>query len=229
MRPVRHAIIVSGGTGARFGNRIPKQFHRLGNRPVLLWSVETFLGMDGFASMVVVSHPDWMERTGDSLKSCKDRKCGIHVAAGGSRRQDSCLNGLNALEAEDGDLVLIHDAARPLVTSELIGRVIRAAATVGAAVPVIASPDSLANQSDGIITSYIDRSAVVCIQTPQGFQLGKIRAAHIHAHATGSPESTDDGSMVLAAGFPVACVPGDPRNIKITSLDDLKTAESLLA
>jgi 2-C-methyl-D-erythritol 4-phosphate cytidylyltransferase len=225
-----HALIVAGGTGTRFNGISPKQFALLKEREILLWSVETFLGVPGLRSLTIVSHPDWIQQTRDLIKKITHKvTVPVKMVAGGERRQDSCVNGLTALPGTGSDLVLIHDAARPLVDRDLIMRIVTTTSATGAAVPVIAPLDSLAYSSNNIITAYLDRSTVSCIQTPQGFHLDKIRAAHDEMRQKPSVPFTDDGSVMVAAGYPVVCVQGSPKNIKITTKEDLFRAEQFVS
>jgi 2-C-methyl-D-erythritol 4-phosphate cytidylyltransferase len=136
-------------------------------------------------------------------------------------------NGLEGLKAEIGDIVLIHDGARPLVTQELIERVVDAARETGAAVPAVPLDDTIKEAEKNRVVRTLDRSRLFRVQTPQGFALGLLQKALERAKAEGA-EGTDEASLVERLGLPVALVPGDPRNIKITSPLDLTMAEAFL-
>jgi 2-C-methyl-D-erythritol 4-phosphate cytidylyltransferase len=135
--------------------------------------------------------------------------------------------GVEGLKAESGDLVLVHDGARPLVTQDLIERIIDAARETGAAVPAIPLDDTIKEAEKDRVVRTLDRSRLFRIQTPQGFALGLLQRALERAQAEGA-EGTDEASLVERLGLPVALVPGDPRNLKITSPLDLTMAEAFL-
>lgn len=145
------------------------------------------------------------------------------VCAGGERRQESVQNGLAALGGVS--LVAIHDGARPLVSPELIERCYAGAAAYGAAVPGVQVRDTLKRVSgDGWIVETVDRAALWGVQTPQAFRMDLL----LEAYAALQGEVTDDASVVEALGRPVKIVPGDPRNLKLTTREDLVVARALL-
>ncbi len=195
------AVVVAAGSGSRFGG--PKHLAMLGPRRVVDWSVGA---MARVSSGVVV--------VGDVA----DVPSSIPVVAGGSTRSESVRAGLAAV-GPDATHVLIHDAARPLVPEAVVDRVVNALADgASAVVPVVAVVDSL-RLTDG---ASVDRSQFVAVQTPQGFELDTIMAAH----GTGS-EATDDATLVDELGVPVCHVEGHPQNLKITRPADLATAVAL--
>jgi 2-C-methyl-D-erythritol 4-phosphate cytidylyltransferase/2-C-methyl-D-erythritol 2,4-cyclodiphosphate synthase len=148
---------------------------------------------------------------------------------GGATRQDSVRLGLESLEASAPDLVLIHDAARPLLSAALVDRVLDALGTAEAALPVLPVTDTLKRiDAGGLAASGPDRGGLARAQTPQGFRLGAILRAHRAVHAAGA-SYTDDAAVAEAAGLAVACVPGEERNLKVTVPDDLTLAGLLLA
>jgi len=145
---------------------------------------------------------------------------------GGPRRQDSVLNGLKAVDPAS-DVVLIHDAARPLVSPDLIRRVIRAAWRLGGAVPGVPVGDTIKRVTrGGRIRATLDRSELRAVQTPQGFRRGVLEAAYAAGH--GRKDATDDAQVVERAGRRVEVVEGNSENFKITSKFDLKRAEDYL-
>ncbi len=143
---------------------------------------------------------------------------------GGDRRRDSVASGLAAIP-DDAGLVLIHDAARPLVTSQLVRTVIDRLliGDVAGVVPAVAVRDTLKRVSGDIVVETVDRADLVAVQTPQGFDLATLRAAH----AAPGRDATDDASMVEAIGGTIAIVDGDPANLKVTYPEDLALAEAL--
>ncbi len=203
------SVIVAGGSGARFGAM--KQLEMLGHQRILDWAIQAMEVCDG--GTVVVAPAEYVEEISASLESA------ILVVAGGASRAESVRAGLRALPAE-ATHVLVHDAARPLTTTELVNRVVGALeAGADAAVPVVPVTDTL-RTIDG---DPVDRSGYVAVQTPQGFDLGVLRAAH-----SGGGEATDDATLVSRNGGTVVHVDGDVRNIKITVSQDIPIAEALL-
>jgi 2-C-methyl-D-erythritol 4-phosphate cytidylyltransferase len=145
------------------------------------------------------------------------------VVAGGSTRAASVRAGLDAVPA-DAEVVVVHDAARPLAGADLFRAVVEALVPgVDAAVPGLAVADTVKQVADGRVVSTLDRSALVAVQTPQAFRAGRLRSAHL-----AGAEATDDAALVEAAGGTVVVVPGDPRNIKLTAPSDLVVLEALL-
>lgn len=201
------AVIVAGGSGTRFGR--PKQLAALGDRRVIDHAIDPFRGR--CAGVVVVGS----DELGSASSLGVDR-----VAVGGATRSASVRHGL-ALVPPPATHVLVHDAARPLVGSDIVDRVIEAlAGGARAVVPVVPVTDTL-RTVDGMPA---DRDRLRAVQTPQGFEL----AALLDAHGRGG-DATDDATVVQQAGIPVVHVDGSPRNLKITFPHDLAIAEALLA
>ncbi len=199
------AIVVAAGSGTRFGRL--KQLDPLGPKRVLDWSVEA---MPSPQRTIIVVPADQIETI----------KLPSHtVVCGGATRSASVRAGLAALPAS-ATHVLIHDGARPLVSPAVVERVVEALKIADGAIPVIPVTDTL-RRHDG---SPVDRSELVAVQTPQGFLVSILLAAH-----TSGDDATDDAGLVTAAGGVVVHVDGDPRNIKVTVPSDLKVAEALLA
>ena len=214
------AIIVAAGSGRRFGS--PKQIALLRGRPVLAWSLDVFESHPRIGAIVVVL-PD--EKLGRDLKV--GHKKITAVVTGGKQRQDSVFAGLLRVDPRRTAIVLVHDGARPLVTAEIIDRVIEGAEKKGAAVPVLALDDTVKEIKRGAVVRTFDRETLVRVQTPQGFALDLLQRALDRARADGF-YGTDDAVLVERLGAPVAAVRGDPKNIKITSPGDIRTAEALL-
>ncbi|HEX6463522.1 MAG TPA: 2-C-methyl-D-erythritol 4-phosphate cytidylyltransferase [Vicinamibacterales bacterium] len=205
------AIIAAAGAGRRLGADRPKQLLDIGGRTMLEHSTSAFLGHPRVSDVIVVV-PDAMVIPG------------ARVVRGGPRRQDSVANGFDAVPP-DADVVLIHDAARPFVTADLIGRTIDAAATHGAAIAALQSRDTVKRVSrDGVITDTISRDEIYLAQTPQGFRRDVLAKA-IAVGRSGA-EATDEAMLAERAGFKVHVVDGDPGNVKITTEDDLAAARS---
>ena len=214
------AVIVAAGEGRRFGG--PKQFALLGGRPLIERCIEKFEGHGGVDTIILVL-PDAL--MGEDLGR-RFRKIAA-IVAGGPRRQDSVRNGLSAVRRSGRDIVLIHDGARPLVASDLIGRIIEETTRSGAAVPVLALADTVKEVREGGILGTHDRSVLYRAQTPQGFFYEILEEALAAAEREGFV-GTDEASLVERTGRRIAAVAGDPRNIKITTPLDVRIAEALL-
>ena len=210
-------IILAAGRGERFGG--PKVFAELGGVPVLLHSVRAFLSSHVVQELVVVAQPT-MEPQVVALLEALDFP--VRVVPGGKRRRDSALAGVEEAKSE---YVLIHDAARPLVTPELIRRVLRAAEEHGAAVPVIPVVDTLRYVENGFLSGKsVSRTGLFAMQTPQAFRRDLLLSALREA----DEELPDDAEALLRRGIPVAAVPGDSKNLKITYPEDLLLLARLL-
>lgn len=210
------AIIVAAGRGLRAGGGVPKQWRDLGGRAVLDRSLAAFRDSGLVTRIVVVLHPDEFDR----LPAAPD----LILTAGGTNRADSVRAGLEALVSFAPAHVLIHDAARPLVSAALIGRVLAALATHPGAVPALAVTDALWRGTGGAVAQAVLRDGLYRAQTPQGFRFDAILAAH-RAHPGGA---ADDVAVALAAGLAVAIVAGDEDNLKLTEAGDFARALRLI-
>jgi 2-C-methyl-D-erythritol 4-phosphate cytidylyltransferase/2-C-methyl-D-erythritol 2,4-cyclodiphosphate synthase len=216
------AIIAAGGRGARFGGDRPKQLQTLGGRPILQRSVDAFLHSDRITDIVVALPP---QLAADPPAYLRGAAKPIAIVEGGGRRQDSVANAF-ARAAERADIVAVHDAARPLVTAEVIARTIDAAAEHGAAIAALPATDTVKRgDARRVIVDTIPRTEIYLAQTPQTFRTAVLRDALALA---GSDDATDEAMLAERAGHPVRLVDGDPRNFKITTPDDLEAAERIL-
>jgi 2-C-methyl-D-erythritol 4-phosphate cytidylyltransferase len=228
------AIIVAAGAGVRMGTRRPKAFLDLAGRPMVEHSLRTFQDHERVTAIVLMVPPG-MEDDARSLAVPFPKVAA--VTGGGARRQDTVVMGLRAARALAGpgggeSLVLVHDAARPLVPAGLITAVLDAAARTGASFPGLAPCDTIREVLAGSPESAVlagrtmPRERLVMVQTPQGFRMAVLERAHA---AAGDQAVSDDAALVLALGEPVEVVPGSERNFKITSAHDLQRASALLA
>ena len=222
MLPLRPcgAVIVAAGNASRMGG-IDKVMAPLGGEPMLTRTVRAFQECDAVKQIVVVTRPDLLMEVSRLCESMDKVKA---IMVGGKSRQESVWLGLNALPRDVG-LVAIHDGARPLVSVQLIDRVIRAAHSYSAAAPAIPVKDTIKEVQGGIITATPVRSALRAVQTPQVFDYDLLRAALKKAEGQ---ELTDDCAAVERLGMSVKIVEGEERNLKITTPLDLKIAELLL-
>lgn len=210
------ALIVAAGRGTRAGGEVPKQWQMLGFTRVIDRTLAAFQNHPRVDRVAVVLHPDDMDHADAFVQQ------GITVATGGAERAASVRNGLAAIH--NSTHVLIHDAARPCVSAAVISGVIDALATGQGAAPGLAVTDALWRGAEGRISGTMDRSGLFTAQTPQGFDLTMIRAAH---DAYDGP-AADDVEVARAAGIPVTLTAGDANNIKITTPDDFARAARIL-
>jgi 2-C-methyl-D-erythritol 4-phosphate cytidylyltransferase len=224
--PGTEVIIVGAGQGRRMGALEPKVFLTLGPRPVLAHAVGAFTALAEISGVVLVVPAGAENR---ARAACRDLPGAEKIRAilpGGEHRQDSVRAGLRSLPSA-AETILVHDGARPFISSELILRVVAAARQVGAAVPGLAVADTLKEtNSERRVVRTLGRTAVVAVQTPQGFQRDVLLRAY--AWAAANPVSaTDDAGLVEASGGPVAVVAGEPENFKLTTPWDFSLAEML--
>ena len=218
------AIIVAAGRGERMGAGVPKAFVEVGGLAMVVRSARAFDGAGSVSGIAVVVPADRVSVTRDLLRGLtKD----VTVVAGGERRQDSVRCGMAALPSGFDGVVLVHDAARPLVDAALIDLVSAAALHAGAAIPVLPVTDTVKRIDDGIVRGTLDRSALAAAQTPQGFRLALLREAYDAADRD-DVVLTDEAMAVERLGRPVRAVLGSARNRKLTTPDDLAWAEDLL-
>lgn len=217
------AIIAAGGIGTRFGGDRPKQLLTLGGRPILERSVEAFLRHPRVHA-VVVALPDALAAEPPAYLRSSGRP--LIVVAGGARRQDSVARAVAAVPADTG-VVVIHDAARPLVPARLIDETIDAAIAHGAAIAALSATDTVKRGgADRTITGTLPRSEIFLAQTPQAFRLDVLRDAL--ALASTATDATDEAMLAELAGHPVHLVEGARENLKITTPEDLLLAERLV-
>src|SRR6056297_854140 len=215
-----HALVVAAGRGTRAGPGGPKQYREIGGRTVLRRTLEA-LAAAGLARPLVVIHAE--DRDAFAAATA-----GLDLPApaiGGATRQESVRLGLEALAGGADDLVLIHDAARPFVSPALVAGVIAALEVHDGACPALPVADTLRRAEDGLAGETVPREGLARAQTPQGFRLGPIRAAHAAARGR---EMTDDVAVATAAGMRVALTQGEEANVKLTTAEDLARAEERL-
>ncbi|QIG51174.1 bifunctional 2-C-methyl-D-erythritol 4-phosphate cytidylyltransferase/2-C-methyl-D-erythritol 2,4-cyclodiphosphate synthase [Nordella sp. HKS 07] len=218
------AVVVAAGSGSRAGGEKPKQYQTIGGRPVLWWTLKALLDHPRIAAVQTVIGP---YQTGLFRDAVSDLDIAPPVT-GGATRQESCRIGLEALARHGLTHVLIHDAARPFLSPELIDRVIAGLATHQGAVPGLAVADTLKRAASGTIERTIDRSGLWAVQTPQGFAYDAICAAHEKARQAGHSQLTDDAAVAEFVGLDVAIVAGSPENRKMTTMDDIAEADRTL-
>jgi 2-C-methyl-D-erythritol 4-phosphate cytidylyltransferase / 2-C-methyl-D-erythritol 2,4-cyclodiphosphate synthase len=213
------AIIVAAGSGSRAGEGLPKQFRMVVGKPLLLHSCEVFASHHDIGSIIVVVADGQQQLATDILKDIPE----LRIVTGGATRQQSVRNALEfAKQLPNNEYVMIHDAARPFLASSVISSLLGALETCEGAVPTLPVVDSIA-RGNNIISSYVDRSILHRIQTPQAFRLDAIWDAHQKWAA--DEAATDDASMAISAGYKVAIVAGDEKLAKFTTSNDFEQNE----
>lgn len=216
------ALIVAAGQGERAGGDLPKQYQRLSGQAILARAAAALLRHPDVTGVAVVIAPGH----GDLYRQACGHLPLLPPVEGGAQRQDSVRRGLEALAAWSPDIVLIHDAARPFLSREVIDRVLRALEDSAAALPVLAVADTLKRLDSGLVTGTVERTALARAQTPQGFGF----AAILDGHRRYAGEAfTDDIAIVERLGLPVTAVAGDEALFKITDPEDFKRAAQHLA
>jgi 2-C-methyl-D-erythritol 4-phosphate cytidylyltransferase len=227
-------ILPAAGIGTRMAAgshaAAPKQFLSVGGVPVLVRSVKAFLEVSRVDAVCVAVRPTELERVEEQIR---EHKLGprVHVVEGGDSRQESVGNALAALESSDDDVVLVHDAVRPLIDAATIERTIDAVERHGAAIvglPAVDTIKQVERTADGaIVTATIPRERIVLAQTPQGARVELLRRAFAEAETDGFA-GTDEASLLERAGVEVAVVLGSAKNFKITQPGDIELAEFYL-
>jgi len=221
------AIIAAAGSGTRMASDRPKQFLQLAGTPVIFHTLSVFEQCDSIHEVIVVlpaaESAGFLSQAG---------KLGLRkiarVVPGGATRADSVKRGLIAVRSATAEIVAVHDGVRPFVTVEEVESTIAAAQSDGAAILVAPVTDTIKQVVDGHVVETFDRNRVRRALTPQCFRYDVLRRAYEHTDVT-DPSITDESVLVEKLGFPVSIVEGSPRNIKITTAEDLAIAEALLA
>ena len=221
------AVIAAGGAGTRMTSAIPKQFLELAGKPILLHTVERVVSLKNVIQVVIVL-PAKQISPARALLRRQEWRVPIRCVGGGATRQESVHRGVSHA-ATKADVVLVHDAVRPLCDPEIMQRVLEAAWQTGGAVPGLPATETIQRVSrGGRVLATPPREQLYAIQTPQCFRAGILRTALQRAHKAGFL-GTDESSVVRWAGHPVVVVPGSPANIKITRPLDLEIAELLVS
>ncbi|MFG1245222.1 bifunctional 2-C-methyl-D-erythritol 4-phosphate cytidylyltransferase/2-C-methyl-D-erythritol 2,4-cyclodiphosphate synthase [Xanthobacter flavus] len=223
------AIVVAAGRGSRAGGPLPKQYQQLGGEPVLRRTLRLFCEHPAVTAVLAVIHSDDSGLFADAAEGLPKI---LAPVSGGATRQESVRAGLEALAGSGAPtVVLVHDAARPYATPDLIARAIAAAGEADAAIPVLAVTDTVKRvDAAGLVEETVDRAALRAVQTPQAFRYAPLVAAHRAAAESGVTTLTDDASVMEWAGHRVATFAGETGNIKLTTAEDMtRAAASTLA
>lgn len=225
------ALIIAGGVGARMGQDIPKQFLSVNDKPVIVYTMEAFQSHPEVDSIAVVCVAGW-----EDVLRAYARQFGISkldcVVTGGENGQGSIRNGVYELERRHSpsDIVLIHDAIRPMVSAEIISDCIAKARAYGNAVSVVPCAEAMLTTEDSLVSSgQYPRDELKRTQTPQGFRLGSICDLHRRALEAGITNSVASCTLMVEMGEQVHFSLGSERNIKLTTVEDIDIFKALLA
>jgi 2-C-methyl-D-erythritol 4-phosphate cytidylyltransferase/2-C-methyl-D-erythritol 2,4-cyclodiphosphate synthase len=221
-------IVVAAGGSTRMGGR-DKLAVDIGGRPLLAWTLDALVAAPEVARLVVVTAA---ERRATVADAAWLPGAVIDVVAGGARRQESVYAGFAALDragADGAGIVLVHDAARPLVPPSLVGAVATAVAEHGAAIPVVPVAETIKRVEAGLVRGTVDRRELGAAQTPQGVRRDLLRDAYRRFPADAADTFTDEAALLEACSIEVHVVPGDPGNLKVTLPGDLDRVTSVLA
>lgn len=220
-------ILVAAGKGERLGFPAEKALVPLLGHPILSWALLAFEDFHQIVERIVVVPPGRESEFQDKVIAPMNLKREVTVIAGGARRQDSVANGIAAM-SDRPHWVMVHDAARPLVSHRLITSILETIDNGESVIPALPMRDSIARVGyDSWIKSYEDRSKLLAVQTPQAFHRPVLEYAHTHAREN-KEAGTDEASLVLRVNHPVAWIEGEADNIKITYPADVTLAEAIL-
>jgi len=228
-KPTFAAVLAAGGSGLRFGSgTMPKQFVELLGVPIYVWSLSALLENDQIRRSVIVAPPDMVPVIAKQLHEHVSRLRGkpVNVVAGGDTRQRSVYLGLKSLSDDPVDYVLIHDAARPFLTGEIVDRVIDGVIKYGACTTGVPPADTIKTIDGELILETLSRDLLLLVQTPQAARYDWLLAAHARAENEGLA-TTDDAAVLEFAGHRVGIVRGAAYNLKLTQPDDLILAKAL--
>jgi 2-C-methyl-D-erythritol 4-phosphate cytidylyltransferase/2-C-methyl-D-erythritol 2,4-cyclodiphosphate synthase len=228
------ALIVAAGRGQRAGGGLPKQYRPLPQKPdrmVLSQTLTAFIDHEKIDHVIVIIHPDDQALYAEAIGEFADCAKLLPPIHGGATRQASVRNGLDALQPYTPDLVLIHDAARPYISANLISNCLQALAhdeTLDGTLPAIAASDTVKRVEGGKVSATLARDTIYFAQTPQGFRFDKIHKAHLAASQQADHEAsyTDDASIGEAMGLSIAILPGEAQNIKLTQSEDFQISKN---
>lgn len=218
------AVVVAAGRGVRAGGDLPKQFREIGGMSLLRRSLLSFVEIPNIGAVQPVVRRDDFDLVQQQTSDIDI----LPPVFGGATRQASVRAGLEALLPRSPDIVLVHDAARPFASADLITRAIAAAEKTGAAIPVLPVTDTVKRVGPaGTVEATIDRGPLRLVQTPQAFAFDALIDAHRRAAAQGRDDFTDDAALAEWAGMTVSVFAGEPGNIKLTTPDDFARAEAM--
>lgn len=225
------SIILSGGIGSRMGLKQPKQYVEVNGHPIISYCISIFLNNRRTDALVIAVAEEWMSFVKNLVKNLKPQKP-VYFALAGETRQYSIYNSLKVVKEngyKDNDIVLIHDAARPLVSNELIERCYNGCNQADAVMPVIPVKDTIYLSEDGKkIKSLLNRNHLWCGQAPEAFRFGKYIKIHDEMPKEDLLKINGSTEIAFKAGLDCQMIEGDPMNFKITTLEDLSNYEAII-
>ena len=226
------AIIVAAGSGTRMNNNgLPKQFLKINEVPLLVYSLKTFASCKSVDGLIIVANPAYIDLTTQIIDEYKINKV-LGVVVGGKTRQQSVYNGLELLKVfsvKDDDIVLIHDSARPLVSEKIILDNMEACKEYEAVTTAISVTDTIAVSSENKeISNVPNRETLYAVQTPQTFKYSLIMKAHQNFIEHPFDHVTDDTSLVKEIKHPVKIVEGSKENLKVTTQEDVEVIQNII-
>jgi len=219
-----YAIILAGGSGSRMNMEIPKQFLPLKEKPIIAWSMEAFESINDIDAIIVVVDPKYFKKIEEIAKKYKINKF-LKSVSGGKTRQESSLNAIKSINFDNNDILLLHDAARPFITKEIIKNSIEFTKEYGASAVYVPAIDTITEINNNIVTNIPDRKNLFYAQTPQSFTFNIINDAHKNFDNT--KLATDDVSLVLNNNKKIYKIIGNYSNLKITTEFDYKIAKQI--
>lgn len=224
------AMIMAGGVGARMNSPVPKQFHMIKGKPVIVYTIEAFQLSAAIDEIVIVTIPEWREIIGKYIEKYQLHKV-TKVVDGGSTGFESIQNGVKSLSEtyRDDDVIIIHDAVRPLVSEDIINNNIIGVQKFGNAITSIPATEALLYSDDGQSSQRIvDRDQILRTQTPQSLRLGKLVSIHNRARELNITDSVATCTLLIETGHEVYSILGETSNFKITMPEDVALFEAYL-
>jgi 2-C-methyl-D-erythritol 4-phosphate cytidylyltransferase len=229
---MNYAIILSGGVGSRMGINIPKQYVRVVGKPVLSYCLQTFADSDSIDAIIIGVADEWTDFVRSEVDKLQIAKP-VYYATPGETRQYSIYNALKVIRKlgfTDKDFVIVHDAARPLVSKELINACLDGCNEYDGVMPVIPAKDTIYYSIDGHkIDSLLDRNTLWCGQAPEAFNLAKYLGVHDSMSHEDLLRINGSTEIAFKSGLNCTMISGDPMNFKITTPEDLSNFEALIA
>lgn len=225
------AIILSGGTGTRLGSDIPKQYIEVGGRPIISYSIETLSEHEGIDAIWIVAAPEWQKSIAEWLKAYDKRQKFRGFSSPGENRQLSIFHGLEDVRKhviEDAN-VMIHDAARPLLSDDMITACLDGVVGHDGVLPVLPMKDTVYASADGKkVSGLLKRNEIYAGQAPELFRLEKYYAANVRLLPDGIFEINGSTEPAIMAGMDIVMIPGDENNFKITTMQDLERFREMM-
>ncbi len=219
------AIIPAGGKGTRCGGEIPKQYLKVNGKEIIAYTLEIFQNCKSINEIIVPAQSDYFDLLNEIKNKYNISKL-TQIIEGGKERQDSVFNALNSLKAKKGDLVAVHDAARPLLNPGILSESLKSAEIFDSVLVAVSGRDTLVRSQNEFIESYLDRNGVYYAQTPQIFKYEILKDSMEKAYKENFI-GTDESSLVTRAGYKVKIFEGSILNFKITTKNDVDLFEKL--